>query len=76
MDDLYVMYWSISLEGIKKENFESKEVYFKAKEKLEREIANRISGLKNDTKCRLLSGKCTWPFCERPKMFEKGYCAP
>lgn len=66
-DDLYIVYWSIFLEAIKDH---------KTKEKLEREIKDRLTGLKNDTKCHLLGGKCMWPCCELPKRFDKGYCAP
>jgi len=67
MNDIYLTYWEALVDGIKDPD---------AKKKLQKEIADRKEGLKNDTKCTNIGGGCPWPFCKHDKRFDKGYCAP
>ena len=65
--DIYIQYWEAVLDNITDE-------YIRAK--IEQEVKDRKSGLKNDTKCSLLGPKCNWPYCVIEKRLTKGYCSP
>lgn len=67
MNDIYIQYWEAVLESI--HNLD-------VRLKLEREIKERVLGLQKDTKCTLIGARCNWPYCERVKRLNIGYCAP